>query len=98
MRVRFLKNPVGKYNLVYEVGETASLSDSLANDLIEDKHAEKVEDEVNELTSSTEEHVKELEKKIFEGAEDSTETPEKESTAETADSKNKSEKAIKKNK
>ncbi len=37
--VTFVKNPVGMYNLSYEIGETVSLPDSLASDLIEDKIA-----------------------------------------------------------
>ncbi len=39
MVVRFIKNPVGKYNLSYEVGEEINLPDSQALDLIEDKYA-----------------------------------------------------------
>ena len=42
MIVRFIKNPVGKYNLSYEVGQEIDLPDSQAVDLIEDKYAELV--------------------------------------------------------
>lgn len=39
MIVKFIKNPVGKYNLSYEVGEVVSLPDAQAKELIEDGYA-----------------------------------------------------------
>lgn len=39
MTVKFIKDPVGKYSLCYEVGQEIELSDSQAMDLIEDGYA-----------------------------------------------------------
>lgn len=41
MRVKILKNPVGLYNLSYEVGEVWNVSDELAERMIKSEHAEK---------------------------------------------------------
>ena len=39
MEVRFIKNPVGKYNLSYDIGQIVSLPDTQAKELIEDGYA-----------------------------------------------------------
>lgn len=39
MRVKFIGNPVGLYNLSYDPGDVIDLPDQLANDLIADKLA-----------------------------------------------------------
>lgn len=39
MRIRFIKNPVGKYNLAYDLGEEVTLPDLQARELIEDGYA-----------------------------------------------------------
>jgi hypothetical protein len=39
MRIRFVKDPTGKYNLCYEIGEEINLPDSQAMDMIEDGYA-----------------------------------------------------------
>ncbi len=39
MRVKLIKNPVGKYNLSYEIGEEINLPDAQAMDMIEDGYA-----------------------------------------------------------
>lgn len=39
MKVKFIKDPVGKYSLCYEVGQEINLPDSQAMDLIEDGYA-----------------------------------------------------------
>ena len=44
MKVRIVKNPVGLYNLSYEVGEEIILPDLQAQELIESGHAEKVDE------------------------------------------------------
>lgn len=45
MVIRIIKNPVGLYNLSYEVGEEITLPDLQAAELIETGHAEFVEAE-----------------------------------------------------
>ena len=40
MRVRFLKNPVGKYNLAYDVGEVVNLPDDQAREIANDGYGE----------------------------------------------------------
>lgn len=40
MKVRIVKNPVGLYNLAYEVGEEIILPDLQGRELIETGHAE----------------------------------------------------------
>lgn len=52
--VRFIKNPVGKYNLSYEVGEVVSLSDSLTMDLIADGYAVATDEEPVTIPDNTE--------------------------------------------
>lgn len=39
MRVRFIKDPTGKFSLSYEIGEEKDLPESQAMDLIEDGYA-----------------------------------------------------------
>jgi hypothetical protein len=39
MLIRFIKDPVGKYNLCYEIGQEINLPDSQAMDIIEDGYA-----------------------------------------------------------
>jgi hypothetical protein len=40
MKVKIVKNPVGRYNLSYEIGEVVNLPDSQAKEMIEDGYAE----------------------------------------------------------
>ena len=40
MQVRFLKNPVGKYNLSYDVGEVVNLPDLQAMEIANDGYGE----------------------------------------------------------
>lgn len=44
MRVKILKDPIGLYNLVYEIGQVVDLPDSQAGELIETGHAEKTKE------------------------------------------------------
>lgn len=46
MRVRFIKDPTGKYNLCYEIGEEIDLPETQAKELIEDGYAVAVEYEL----------------------------------------------------
>ncbi len=46
MTVKFIKDPVGKYSLCYEVGQEIELSDSQAMDLIEDGYAVPVPEKI----------------------------------------------------
>lgn len=39
MRVKLIKDPVGKYNLSYEIGQEINLPDAQAMDMIEDGYA-----------------------------------------------------------
>jgi hypothetical protein len=39
VKVRFIKDPTGKYNLCYEIGEEIDLPDAQAKELIEDSYA-----------------------------------------------------------
>lgn len=39
MTIQFTKNPTGRYGLAYEVGETVTVPDSQAMDLIADGYA-----------------------------------------------------------
>jgi hypothetical protein len=41
--VRFIKDPTGKYNLCYEIGEEINLPDAQAKELIEDGYAVPIE-------------------------------------------------------
>lgn len=51
MRVRFIKNPTGKYNLSYEVGEEINLPDPQAMDLITDGYAILVQEKPQNASS-----------------------------------------------
>lgn len=46
MRIKFLKDACGRYNLCYEIGEVVDLPDQQAKDLIEDGYAEKTSESV----------------------------------------------------
>jgi hypothetical protein len=39
MKVRIVKNPSGRFNLAYDIGEEINLPDSKAMDMIEDGYA-----------------------------------------------------------
>lgn len=39
-KIKFLKSPTGEYKLAYNTGDSASLPESQANTLVEDKFAE----------------------------------------------------------
>jgi hypothetical protein len=39
MLIRFVKDPTGKYNLCYEIGEEKDFPDAQAMDMIEDGYA-----------------------------------------------------------
>lgn len=51
MTIQFTKNPVGRYNLAYEVGEIVTLPDSLAMDIIEDGYAILIQDKPQNAAS-----------------------------------------------
>ncbi len=60
MIIRILKNPVGLYNLSYEVGEIIELSDPQARELVSTFHAEEL---VKEIKIETAVRVKKEKKK-----------------------------------
>lgn len=39
MRVKFIKNPAGRYNLAYEIGEEVNVPDSQGLDMLADGYA-----------------------------------------------------------
>ncbi len=45
MRIRFIKNPVGLYNLAYDPGDEVDLPDQQARELIETGHAVPVKEQ-----------------------------------------------------
>ncbi len=58
MVIRIIKNPVGLYNLSYEVGEEINLPDSQATELIETGHAVPVGAETGMSKVKTEKAIK----------------------------------------
>lgn len=51
MKVKFIKDPVGKYSLCYEIGQEVTLPDSQALDMIEDGYAILVPDKPQNASS-----------------------------------------------
>ncbi len=52
MKVRFIKDPCGLYNLCYEVGEEINLPDAQGLEVIETGHAEPVEIHIEEVETA----------------------------------------------
>lgn len=62
MKVKFIKQPTGKFNLAYSEGEEAVLAETLSTELIEAGYAVEVE-EVKIETSVSKEFIETPEKK-----------------------------------
>lgn len=51
MTIQFTKNPTGRYNLSYEVGEVVTLPDSQAMDIVTDGYAIVIPDKPQNASS-----------------------------------------------
>lgn len=62
-KIKFIKQPTGRFNLAYSEGEVAELNDALANELIESEYAVLVEEVKPIETAVSKEFIETPEKK-----------------------------------
>ncbi len=63
MKIQFLKQPTGRFNLAYSEGEQAILSETLAKELIESGYAVEIEESKPIETAVSKEVIETPEKK-----------------------------------